>query len=321
MKSDQDSGWRWGPFVMVDDPKFQGRRPLYTQQKGGCVHYPYQGPWKEKHSQHISQVDTTKPIIHKGNHFSHFTHPRDYPPDCEFYFWDNSLLPQLMQPREHYEDCLSWARICYRSTMPGWVPATEAELDQHESRINHRLRLQSQGWITDWRQLIEIRRRATGGRQVLLLLPSENALHYYYGWRSAELTAKIHEACRKINLELVVRSKPTRRDRNEGNTVARQLSGGDYRCVITVNSAAAIESLCLGYPTVCLGAHQLAQLSTPWEEFSKNWFCPPEPQFVEQRCRQLLTQTWHKQELLEGSWALSPLTAQTEPYQGWEITI
>ncbi len=322
MKSDQDSGFRWGPFELHDQEQFKGRRPLYIEQKGGCVHYPYAVDPNNKRSHHISEVDTSKPIIHKGNHFGHFTHFRDYPEDCEVYFWDNCLLPQLMYRNEaNPAGDKNWTRIVYRSTMPGWVHSTEDRLQWHEDRVNARLQKDSRGQIQSWRDIIRIETRQTEGDRVLLALPSDNALLHWYGVSRSTIIEKTQAVCDRWGWQLVIRDKPQRRDRENGGSIQDQLRADRYRCMVTVNSASAIEALCLGVPVVALGAHSLGTQAMTWELFEKNWFCPPVVEWVDLRIRQLLCLTWHKDELLDGTWALSPETGNTEPFNQWEINL
>lgn len=319
MKSDQDSGFRWGPFEIRDDPSFQGRRPLRIQQKGGCVYYPYAQDLG-KVSQHISDVNTEKPIIHKGNHFGHFTHARDYPSHCEWYFWDNCLLPQLMYRTEaNPEGGKQWARIVKGSTMPGWITVSEDRQQYHSDRINDRLKSMSQGKIRDWQQLCRIETRPTGGRRVLLALSSELAVKHWYGLSSTEVEKRVREVCDRWGWHLDIRPKPDRRSREQGHSIQDQLQSLDYRCVVTVNSTAAIECLSLGVPVVALGAHNIASQCTPWKLFERNWFCPPVPEWVRLRQQQLLALTWHKQELLDGTWALSPEVQCAEPFTKWSL--
>lgn len=320
MKSDQDSGFRWGPFEIHDDPKFEGRRPLYIQQKGGCVHYPYKVWSNQKESQHISQVDTTKPIIHKGNHFGHFTHARDYPDGTEWYFWDNCLLPQLMYKTEaNPEGAKQWARIVYKSTMPGQCRFTEHDLDQHEYRVNSRIRQITGGRINSWEELCPIKTRPTEGDRVLLALSSDQALWHWYGLTPRDIESRVRSVCDRWGWQLDLRLKPDRRSRENGGSIRDQLRAQTYRCVVTLNSAAAIECLAEGVPVVALGAHSLNTMITPWQEFEKNWFCPPVEEWVRHRMREMLCLTWHKDELLDGSWSLSRQTQQVEPFNRWSI--
>lgn len=317
MKSDSDSGFRWGPFNL------EGARPwrLRIQQRGGSVVYPY--PDREpKVSQHISDCDTTKPIIHKGNHFSQFTHPRDYPPNCEFYFWDNCLLPQLMYRTEaNPTGTKQWTRIVYRSTVSIDNQATESELDLHERRVNDRLRHMSGGRTQSWRDVIKILRPCEPrGRTILLALSSDNAIQHYYGVTNQELEQRVRSVCQRRGWLLDIRRKPARAAREQGGSITDQLLSKDYYGVVCTHSALAIEAICAGTPVVGLGATAIRGSTSRWWEFEADYFLAQvAPLHVEQRIQQLLCHTWHKDELMAGTWSQSPDLTRHTPYTDWEI--
>lgn len=319
MKSDKDSGFKWGPFEIHDTPKFRGRRPLVTQQKGGCVYYPYEPRPDFKYSQDISQVDTSRPIIHKGNHYERFTHPRDYPEGCEWYFWDNCLLPELMyRSPANPEGGKYWARVVPGSMMPGWVYAQDTDLDYHSRRVTDLVRFHAANKQIVWQDLAPVRTRQTQGHKVLLALPSPNNLHYLSGGTIQTLINRVQAVCDRWGWSLVTRSKPSRRSRENGGSIREQLRQGDYRCVVTVNSASGIECLAEGVPVVALGLHSLGSLATTWQEFESNSLAPPVREFVELRQLQLLTMTWHKDELIDGTWHTHPRLT-TEPNNTWNL--
>ncbi len=315
---DQDSGFKWGCFEIHDRKELGGRRPLQIRQRGGVVHYPYT-TGVTKHSQHVSQVDQSRPLIHKGNHFQAFTHTRDYLPDTEWYFWDNSAIPQLMEPEVSGSQGKSWCRIIRGSTQPGWVWATESQLTEHERRVNQDLAMISDDRIRDWHDVIKISTRPTQGTEILLVMPSEAALWHWYGVQPQELIDRCDSVCVRWGLRLTVRPKPSRPQRYlKGHSLREQITQ-DTRAVVCVNSCAAIEALCAGVPVVALGYHNIDSLATPWQHFEMNWWCPPEPLWVEQRLRHLLTVCWLKRDLLEGTWSLGQTPHTAQPYRGlWE---
>ena len=318
MKSDSDSGFRWGPFNLQGSPPW----PLRIEQWGGSVIYPHTVSDQGKQSHDLSQVDTTKPIIHKGNHFTNFTHPRDYPPDCQWYFWDNCLIPQLMYCTEaNPTGTKQWTRVVYRSTVAVDNQCTESELEAHERRVNDRLRFLSGGRTTSWRDVVKIHRPCEPrGRTILLALSSDNAIQHYYGVTNQELIRRVQAVCQRRGWALDTRSKPSRAQREHGGSITDQLLAKDYYAVVCTHSAAAIEILCAGTPCVGLGATALHGSTSRWWEFEMDYFLAQVAQeHIELRIQHLLAHTWHKEELLRGDWSLSPDLQRHTPYDRWDI--
>lgn len=296
---DKDSGFKWGPFNL------RGEEPwsLYTEQRGGSVIYPYTGT--AKHSQHISQVKTDQPIIHKGNHFQRFTHPRDYPMTCDWFWWDNCVLPQIMD----LTDDKQWTRIVYRGCFPDEITVPEADLDQHiasiETQIGHSLE-----------SVIPQHEARSDGRRVLYLEPNENPLLHYYGISKQDLRVRIQIECLRQGLELVVRSKPSRPQRKQQPLT--ELLRQPWHSVITVHSAATAEVISSGLPCVQLGQGAYPRETMTWSHFCAGTLFASTPAQRQQRTRELCVSVWHKTQLLEGTWQ-PQLVRQQQPQTNWNL--
>jgi len=306
MNRDYDSGFRWGPFEIQDQGT--GLRPLRIQQWGGCVRYPYE-PSEVKHSQHISQVNTLRPIIHKGCHYgSEFTHPRDYPDHTEWYFWDNCLIPEYQTP-PHDQPGKNWCRLVFRGCFPGDYLGRDQDLTEHEHRVTDRLG-------HTWDQRLQFRENRSRGSRVLLCLSTESMSPSYYGHTQSEIIQRVQGECQRQGLDLHLRPK---QPRNIRRRLEDQLEG-EWRCVIASHSAIVGESLKLGYPTVSLGQSAYPRECLTWPEFCEGGTLTLDPQRVRQRTRELLALTWHKRELLEGTWCHHRIRiCQFRPQEQWQL--
>ena len=309
MRSNEDSGFKWGPFNL------QGPRPwiLKTEAWGGSVKYPYSRP---KISQQITDVDLTQPIIHKGNDFACFTHFRDYPSDTQVYFWDNCLLPQFMQTSgANPTGTKTWTRIVYKSQFPGRFTGTERDLQLNEQRVNREIQRQGQG---TWQDTVKRPWLKTSKTRCLLALPSEECLIHYYQQTLDDLVKAVTTQCESLGYDLVIRPKVDRRRRSQ-NTLEDQCRAENISVVIGVHSAVAHEAVNLGMAYVALGQHPLALIATSWREFTRGEILWPTEEAVDQRTRELLLTVYSKHELLEGTWSLSPGCELLEPITTWRL--
>lgn len=299
--TDNDSGFRWGPFNL------QGTEPwrLLTEQRGGSVIYPYKSTSTQKHSQHITDIDQRLPVIHKGNHFTKFTHPRDYDRTCDWFWWDNCLLPQIMD----LTDDKQWTRIVFRGCFPDEITITDRELTEHiytiESRIGHSLET-----------VVPQHTARSDGRRVLYLEPNPNPLWHYYGVSQAELRRGIEIECLRQGLELVVRSKPSRPQRRQDPL--RELLRQKWHSVITVHSAATAEVVASGLPCVQLGQGAYPRETMSWPQFCAGVLFVSTESQRQQRTRELAISVWHKQQLLEGTWQ-PQIVRQSQPQTLWNL--
>ena len=321
-KDTYDSGFRWGPFEIHDHPRHDDRRPLKIKQKDGCVYYPHEYPstaLNPKRSHGPCDVDLSKPIIMKGNHFEDFTHARDLDAAPEWYYWDNCLLPQFMDHPDLPQG-KHWCRLVYRSAFPWEILPTEQSIEQDTTRINHLLTKHSQGRITDWQQIIEVRPMQFQDSKTVLLCESQaNTLWAWYGKTPQEIRAAVQRVCDKKGLTLEVRPKPSRPSRTGERSLWHQLTTKSYHAVVCTHSAAAIEALCSGTPVVALGAHAVKRMSTSWQDFEHGYMVMPCREHILWRCQQLLTTVYHKDELLSGTWSRNYDPSLQEPYNNWSI--
>lgn len=99
----------------------------------------------------------------------------------------------------------------------------------------------------------------TRGSNVLLVPPSEKVMKFF----NLDLDAWVKKTTREIkkhtDRKIVVRLKPSRRERITTNTMELALSK-DIHCLVTFNSIAAVEALIYGKPAITLGPNSASAL-------------------------------------------------------------
>lgn len=318
---DDDSGFKWGPFNL------QGPKPwrLKIVPWQGSVVYPYSNPaFRAKVSHGPHQFDPTLPVIHKGNNMGDFCHPLTYPEHTEWYYWDNSLLPQFMNPcAANPSGAKVWTRLVYKGIFPGRYIGTEDLLEQREREINHLIRQLANGVAYRWQDIvridyIEYRPRA----RILLCLPSADIPWHYYKQPMNQIIDTIRQIADQKHWQLDIRYKPARRNRTGEASIDYQLEQGQYLAVIGMHSAIGAEVIARGVPYVALGQHALADLALTLEDLVQERIAPRDPDSVYQRLRQLLLATRSKPlELLSGTWSLDNYEKQFEPLTTWRIDL
>lgn len=297
---DNDSGFKWGPFEL------RGKEPwrLTTEQKGGSVVYPY-AVGTPKVSQHCRSVDQQHSIIHKGNHFSDFTHPRDYLDTTDWFWWDNCLWPQLMDMTRDKQ----WTRMVYRGCFPDQI---------HSDPESTALRLEQIEQISGQavHKIMQCAPSRSDGRRVLWLQPNPNPLQHYYATSQQAVKAVLEQACEQQGLQLTTRFKQGRTQRQQDPLTA--VLEEPWHSVITMHSAATAEVVCAGLPCVQLGQGAYPRETMRFTQWSGGevWVAPLEQR--QQRTLALAATVWHKQELLEGTWQPKLVRTQT-PQTKWSI--
>lgn len=316
---DDDSGWKWGPF------EIWGAKPwsLRIQQRGGTIYYPYHTN-REKQSQHLRAVNQQRPIIVKGNHVGDFTHPRLFEQTTEWYYWDNCLLPQLMQPNvANPSGSKIWTRLVYQGVFPGRFLGTESDLEQAEHRVNRLIQAESGGLQVRWQDIVKIRPlEAQPQRRLLFCLPSLDIPWLYYHTAMNTVLESVRQTARDLDYELIIRHKPARQQRRGAGSIDHELEQGQYCAVIGIHSAIGIEVTSRLVPYIALGQHSLDTLAWSLEDLREDRIQSPDPQQVLQRQRELLLTTRSKtQELLTGTWSLDNDEKLLEPRQDWRLEL
>ncbi len=98
------------------------------------------------------------------------------------------------------------------------------------------------------------------GRTILICPPSNKAMTMF----GLDLDVWLEETIKKIKIHtdrpIVIRNKPSRRERVTTNTIEQALDD-DVHCLVTYNSIAATEALLLGKPAFTLGPNAARNLS------------------------------------------------------------
>lgn len=243
---EDDSGFRWGCFSLSGSRPW----PLRTQSLGGSVIYPYPDT-DPKHSQHIRDCEPMGPIIVKGNHAEQFTHPREYS-DRPSYYWDNSLLPEIMPRPPDRSARQWWTRLVKAGPFPGEFTGTENQVRAREQAVNDYLR--SFGQAERWDLLIRVNEQTTARtKHVIWLEPQSAVTQWFYGESRESVIDRVRLECQRLGLTLITRAKPPRSQRWGANSLRNLITNLRPHCVIGVHSAAAQEALCTLTPYVSLG--------------------------------------------------------------------
>lgn len=320
-QKDDDSGFKWGPFN-IEGPK-PWRLKIVSWQ--GSVVYPYLNPtFRHKVSHGPHQFRQDQPVICKGNNMGDFTHPDIYNTACEWYYWDNSLLPQFMNPcAANPRGDKIWTRLVYRGIFPGRYLGTEQELAEREHKVNELIRQLANGVRHRWQDVVRIdyvdyRPR----RRILLCLPSADIPWHYYRQPMNLIIEHIRQLALHKGWELVVRHKPARRNRLGQASIDYELLHGQYLAVIGIHSAIGAEVLARGVPYVALGQHAMGSLAFSLDDLVEEQVYQVDLASVYQRFRELLLLTRSKPlELLTGTWSLDNYEKLFEPLTTWRIDL
>jgi hypothetical protein len=126
--------------------------------------------------------------------------------------------------------------------------------------------------LCSWKPYMEYKGKKKGGDAILVVTPSEKPCKFYNVDRQAWLDETIHEISKHTDRPIVVRDKPSRRERIGENSLYHQLQRESVHALVTYNSIAAIEAIHAGVPAFTLApntaqflaSQDLAQLETPY---------------------------------------------------------
>ena len=258
------------------------------------------------------------PIIVKGNHADEFTHPREYS-DRPSYYWDNSLLPEIMPRPPDRSARQWWTRLVKAGPFPGEFTGTIAQVREREQAVNDYLRSFGQG--ERWDLLCRMR-DAPGPRSdyVVWLEPQSQVTQWFYGESRDTVIDRVKTTVASQGLKLITRPKPARSQRWGTGSLRTLIKNVKPRCCLGVHSAAAQEVLFELTPYVSLGQSAWGDQVTAWSEFEQGHLRQPDPHAVYQRARELLTVTRNKgSELLTGEWSKDHLEGLWTPNEDWRL--
>ena len=141
------------------------------------------------------------------------------------------------------------------------------------------------------------------GRKILICPPSDKAMMFWNLNLDQWLKDVVNQIKKVSDREIVIRTKPARRDRVTGDSLEVALTR-DVHCLVTFNSIAAIEALMLGKPVFTLGPNAAAPLAN---RDLHNIDDPSMPSVDEVRllCKNLSYQQFSNNEMRDGTaWRL-----------------
>lgn len=120
----------------------------------------------------------------------------------------------------------------------------------------------------------------TKGKNILLCPPSEKAMSCFGLVLDDWLTETIETIKKYTDRPIIVRTKPSRRDRVSSDSIEMALSK-DIHCLVTFNSIAATEALLFGKPAFTLGPNAAQHLSLNNLAKIENPYIPTKDEIVE----------------------------------------
>jgi lipopolysaccharide biosynthesis glycosyltransferase len=141
------------------------------------------------------------------------------------------------------------------------------------------------------------------GSKILICPPSDKAMQFWNLNLDRWLKDVVSQIKKISDREIVVRTKPARRDRVTGDSLEAALSQ-DVHCLVTFNSIAAIEALMLGKPVFTLGPNAASPLANRDLHNIDDPFMPSIDQ-VRMLCKNLAYQQFNNTEMRDGTaWKL-----------------
>ena len=127
----------------------------------------------------------------------------------------------------------------------------------------------------EWRE-----QRFTPGRNILLCPPSDKAMSCFGLDLNEWLDETIDTIKQYTDRPIIVRTKPSRRDRVTTDTIQQALSN-DVHCLVTYNSIAATEAILYGKPAFTLGPNAAHTMSLSDLSMIENPYYPSLDQVVD----------------------------------------
>ena len=304
-------GLHWGISVIQDD-----RYSIKLKSMGGSC--------ERLQDQNLDLI-RGRPIVVFGNVWCHkdpqeaqrFHHPREYTRrNIRWFYFDNPVPHLLYRGPWNPHGYKNFVRLVEGDTMR--TPRTPIRPGQSTDRINRQLAELTQGQITDWQDIMGPHRPVMPRSKTVLLCPSGGVVfEKYYNLNKMNWIHEVTQRCRDMGLEVELRDKPGRNQREIGdNRLYQRLIQKDYLCTISNHSMVPIESLWAGVPAVAVGAHAAqggghtdtgtltAPMTTTLEEFYQDKGavrCPDQSQ-VRYWVEQLLLDCYHKRDIYSGEW-------------------
>ena len=272
---------------------------LHGQNRGGSV--MVKDPDQPRRGGHINDCEPTGPVIWRGNYFPNFTHQRDVI-DRNYWYWDNPLLPQFSGPSRACTAARKfYNRIVYNGLFPHTIDIDSATRQRHCQRINRNLKNTGLS-----KNLQDVFRPQTfsQGSVVVLAMPTDSCLTYWYGITRNQLERTVRRQCERMNLALRIRAKPTPNQKYSLENTSWQFQRqGDEYCVIGVHSAIGMEIIEQGIPYVALGGHGCLDLATTWQEFCQGQVKQHSQDDFLSRTETLLSTVWLREDVISGQWS------------------
>ena len=278
---------------------------LHGRTRAGSV--MVKDPDQPRRGQHIRDCEPTGPLLWRGNYFPNFTHQRDVI-DRKYWYWDNPLLPQFSGPSRACTAARKfYNRIVHNGLFPHTIDIDSATRQRHCKRINKNLK--KTGVATTWQDVFRPQTFSQGS-VVVLAMPTDSCLSYWYGITRSELERTVRQQCERMNLTLRIRAKPTPNQKYTlvNNSWQFQRQGDEY-CVIGVHSAIGMEIIEQGLPYVALGGDGCLGLATTWPEFCQGQVKTHSIDDFYSISETLLSTVWVRQDVISGQWS-------TESWQG-----
>ncbi len=219
----------------------------------------------------------------------------------EFYFFDNPPLPHILYKGPHNPLALkNWMRI-----VPGhWMPQAQDWTGQHRDRVNRELCEITGGEINSWLDLVgKTRDVQPRGHRALIIESSSQVYEHYAGTTRDQWLYQIQQELSRQNIFPEYRHKVGRNMRHRIGELRDVLSTDQWRCTVSFQSMAVVESLLAGVPAVDLaGEPALRELVTPWAEFCQGELRCPSRDTVISHVEAMFDQLWHKHAAYRGEW-------------------
>lgn len=274
------SATQGGPYARLRDQK------LENIPKNNNHLLIFGNIWANKHEDPVFHNPNTIRMIHKHR----------------YVFWDNPALPHLLYRGPwNPQGYKNWCRMCWDWINP--TPYTTPANSSGAARINDLLKQASGGVTRHWHETIGGYPKDTKLGNRALLVPSSPEWHLYYQNKSVnEWIREKQELLLERGFEVLVRPKPSRRDREEGNAgkLYEQLDGIG---LVVTEGVSAIESILAGVPALVGDWAPTGPLASRWKDFVIGHdIDTPTADRTEQWMERVLQDTFHKSEIYLGSW-------------------
>jgi hypothetical protein len=212
---------------------------------------------------------------------------RKYIHDCvnrgeDFYYMDTGYFGNFTSA-ENPDGKKRYHRIVKNELQKSVIENRPA--DRWQALVKYNEKLQWPGWKKN-------------GNKILLIVPNPKSCHYFEYDMLQWLETSISTIKKHTDMQIVIRHKESRSDRNK-YSIYDALDQGIFATVV-FNSIAAMESVAYGIPAFVtvscaaspLSLSDLSKIATPWY---------PEPELVAQHCHSLAYGQFTQQEIANGT--------------------